>query len=129
MPPPLPDASKPDRRRSSSQARVCVVINQLACPGLGTLMWGRRVGYPQLAVMLAGFVLSMIFFGTLFAAVFQLMSNPLWNEADYENLLARAKPTGWLGFALCASAWLWSGWSSLAIWKEGRAASTPPPLP
>ena len=35
------------------------IVNQLAFPGLGTLMMGRRVGYAQAAVMLAGFFLTM----------------------------------------------------------------------
>src|SRR6185295_12947044 len=53
-----PALDKPlDHRR----AWVCVVVNQLAFPGLGTIMAGRRIGFPQAAVMLLGFFLAVGF--------------------------------------------------------------------
>ena len=91
-----------------------MLLNQLATPGLGSLLAGRRVaGTGQLLLALAGFVLVIAWFGLLAFQIYgQLMEG------------TEPKPVGWLGLAgagTFAAAWLWSLVTSLSILREARA--------
>jgi len=109
-----------------SRAWTCAVINQLAFPGLGTIMAGRRIGYAQATVMVAGFILVMTFMGVWFLALFRLASDPAWTDAHYD---AQWRSWGWAGLwgaLLCGVAWCWALVSSIAIVR--LAQHTPPVL-
>lgn len=106
---------------------LCVLINQTAFPGLGTRLAGRRWGWAQMTLMLAGFFLCMGFMIWFFVSAARYIATPeaieeVW-RADYRRL----GWVGWTGFGLVILAWLWAGLSSLAIWR-GTSAQ-PPPLP
>jgi hypothetical protein len=98
-------------------------MNQLACPGLGTIMAGRPVGYPQLAVMVAGFLVFLV-------AVLSMICRMVLpqTEVSLDNPLALIRPYGrWLilGGVLCLTAWLWALWSSFFISRDAKKL---PPL-
>lgn len=114
------------RRRSTkplsrSTARNSALVNQFATPGLGSLMAGRFVsGAGQLLLALAGFVLVMAWFGSVFLRMY--------------NDLAGNPPTrarGWLGEAgagIFAISWIWALFTSLSILREApKSDSQPPP--
>src|SRR3954466_1932398 len=91
-----------------STALNCLLVNQLATPGLGSLM-GRRIvaGVGQLALALAGF-------GCVLGWVIQIFIHTYRQMSD---LPTRPKPYPWLGaagFVLFLSAWLFSWVTSLS---------------
>jgi uncharacterized membrane-anchored protein len=101
---------------SRQQARTCMIVNQLACPGIGTLMGGRRVaGLIQAAMMIAGFC-SVIAWGVMqISAVYKFALDARATEV--------MQPPAWLGIvglALCVAAWVWALVSSFQILHESR---------
>jgi len=101
----------------------CAAINQLAFPGLGTIIAGRKTGYVQAALMLAGFFLTMGFMFFYLKGLLHLMMDSELNEAQAKDFY---KPYAWAGITgleLCAIAWGWSLLSSIAILR----ATSPPP--
>ena len=101
---------------SRQQARTCVIVNQLACPGIGTFMGGRRVaGLIQATMMIAGFC-AVITWGVLqISAVYKFALDARATEVK--------QPPGWLGIvglALCVAAWVWALVSSFQILHESR---------
>lgn len=104
---------------------MCVVVNQAAFPGLGTKLAGRRVGYLQMAIMLAGFCLFAGFMlWPVVCAIRDIQGvrpiGDLWRESYQE-----AGWAGWWGLGLCLVAWLWAGISSIRILRSGT--NRPPP--
>jgi len=57
-PPPLKSSS---RTRNRGRAWGIAVANQLALPGLGTVMAGRKIGYVQLAFSVLGVLMTTSF--------------------------------------------------------------------
>jgi hypothetical protein len=100
---------------------LCVVINLLAFPGLGTVMAGRRIGYSQSVVMVMGFVLTVGYLlWYLFVAV-RYMTNSGWTETEFQ---AHYRPYLWAlysGVGLCLVAWLWALASSIVLWRNRTA--------
>jgi hypothetical protein len=97
-----------------------VAINQLAFPGLGTLMMGRRIGYAQATIMVAGFVLTMAFLVWYLICAGRYAANPSWDEAQFTSLY---RPYQWAlswGLGLCAVAWIWALFSSIAMLRASR---------
>src|SRR5712692_7572268 len=103
---------------SRSKAWVCVAMNQLAFPGLGTVMAGRKIGYFQAAIMLAGFFLAMGFMLLYLIAVVRFLSHSEWNEAEYRALYRSSAWAGISGVALCLAAWCWAWFSSISILRS-----------
>ena len=97
-----------------TKARNCFLINQLATPGLGSLMAGRRAaGIGQLLLAVAGFGMVMGWFVLLALQIY----NELINDAQ-------PKSVAWLGevgAVTFAAAWVWSLVTSLSVLREGRA--------
>lgn len=110
-----------------SKAWACAAINQLAFPGMGTIMAGRRIGYIQAALMLVGFVLAMGFMlWFIYCAALSLANS----GADQKQFVAQYRPYAWVGksgLGLCVLAWCWSLLSTIAILRQSR--KTPPPFP
>ena len=104
-----------------------MLINQFAFPGLGTRLAGRRWGWAQMALMLAGFILSMAFMVWYIFTAARYLATPEAIEQAWRAEYRRLGWMGWSGLALVIVAWLWAGISSLAIWRESSAQ--PPPLP
>jgi len=111
---------------SISKAWSCAAMNQLAFPGLGTVMGGRKIGYVQALLMIVGFALTLYFMCWYIASLLQAPFQSDWNEGAFHGELSHRKWTGIVGAIVCLIAWLWALVSSLAILKEAR--SHPPVL-
>lgn len=115
------------RPLSRSTARNSALVNQLATPGLGSLLAGRYVaGAGQLLLALAGFGMVLGWFALIMIQTYN----------DIEGQTASSKSYGWLGEAgaiTFAVSWLWALVTSLSLLREaGRQESespTPPHLP
>ena len=108
---------------SRTTARNSFLVNQLATPGLGSLMAGRLVaGLGQLLLALIGFGLVVAWFAALMMQMYRQIDNE-----------ATSKSYAWLGEAGGATfiaAWLWSLFTSFSLLREARAnevQSNPPP--
>lgn len=105
-----------------STARNSVLINQLATPGLGSLLAGRWVaGVGQLLLAVAGFVMVVAWF---VAVMIQM-----YRQINGDNA---PKPVGWLGEAgagTFAAAWLWALVTSFSLLRESKdTPDAPPPI-
>lgn len=114
--------SGPSLGRWRDRIEVAVVINQLATPGLGSWLAGRRIaGAGQLVLSFAGFGLYLVFFG--------LLLRSLWAAATGDPPPPAPAPFWWKNaLALFGIAWLWSGVTSIQLLLE-RRRRPPPPLP
>lgn len=115
QPPPIP--SKKDKGFSP---RLCVLMNLTAFPGLGTIMAGRKVGYAQATVMVAGFVLTMGFLLLYMSCIYRFALSGNWSDADLKSCY---QPHRWMlyaGLPLSILAWLWAAFSSWQILREQK---------
>ncbi len=110
-------------------ARGCFTAN-LAIPGLGSLVGGRKVGYAQLLVCFTGFGITLV---TGVRCIYWVLAH--WDKLHDPNLidpLAALREVfsqmRWplLGIVLFISAWLWALLTSLSLLRA--AASATPPL-
>ena len=121
-----------NRKALSRQTAWGCLTTNLAMPGFGSLVGGRRVGYPQAALCLAGMVLTMVL-GMRFI---------LWTLANWSRLHGpQADPFGamtetfgaargaLLGILVFGISWLWALITSFSIVQDARKteASTVPP--
>ena len=100
---------------------VWVLTNQLAFPGLGTIMAGRRVGYPQAAIMLAGFFLSMGFLVWFIVCALRWAGHQEWSEEEFRALY---RPYNWAlywGIGLCTISWVWALFSSISLLRQSQS--------
>jgi len=87
-----------------------MLMNQLATPGLGSLMAGRwAAGTGQLICAVTGFILLLTW-----------MVKLTYGQIDYamgngNGSLKSVAWMGWWGGALFAGAWLWSGLTSISL--------------
>ncbi len=124
-------APGPRHPLSRQTAWGCLTSN-LALPGSGSLLAGRRSGYGQLVLAMAG--LLMI---TIFGLCFILWALANWSrlhdrEADpVQSLLEIWMHLRWalLGFGIALLAWLWALMTSLSILNSAQktANSNSPP--
>lgn len=116
--------SSPPQRRPISSARVrnAILINQLATPGLGSLLAGRYLaGAGQLALALAGFGFVVAWFVAVSVDAYRQFAAG-----------AEAASVAWLGGVgalLFGVSWVWALFTSLGLRRQARAAATPPPIP
>lgn len=101
------------KKISHTKARNAALLNQLATPGLGSLIAGRWLaGTGQLLVFLAGFVVYCAW--------------ALKNLSQYYSLMFSDTPpasVGWnrmasAGVLLCVASWLWSLVTSISLVRE-----------
>jgi hypothetical protein len=105
-----------------STARNSVLINQLATPGLGSLLAGRWVaGIGQLLLALAGFAMVVAWFGAVFIQLYrQINGDP------------EPKSAAWLGEVGGITffvSWLWAWVTSLSLLREAKKDPAPPAPP
>ncbi len=115
----ITSAASPSGRKPLS-AWMLVTINQLAFPGLGSILAGRRAGWPQAALMVAGFCLTMAFLLWYLWCCLRYLREPEW---DAGNWYASYAPLFWAlryGLGLCGVAWLWAWIDSIAILRAAR---------
>ena len=113
----------PNSSRRNLSSWVCVTINQAAFPGLGTILSGRRIGYAQATIMLAGFFMTMAFMLYYLTCATRYATTATWTEAEFSS---KYKPHLWAlywGIGCCVTAWIWSLASSLQILKNNPAAA------
>jgi hypothetical protein len=105
-------------------ARNAALVNQLATPGLGSLMAGQWiVGIGQLLLAVAGFVLVIVWF---FETLIQL-----YGQMD-DNVTSH--PVAWIGetgAALFIVAWFWSLITSISLVVRAKSEEPvfPQPIP
>jgi hypothetical protein len=103
------------KRLSHTNARNSALLNQLATPGLGSILAGRiMVGIGQLLLAVTGFALVIAWIITLLIQVYSLMD---FNSQTQPHSVAWL---GWAGFGVFALAWLWALVTSFSILREGR---------
>ena len=94
------------------KARNCALLNQLATPGLGSLMGGRLVaGSGQLALAVIGFGLLLVWFC-------QVMSGYYGMITDQQSEPQSHGVWGLAGAAVFAAAWCWSLVTSIRLLRE-----------
>jgi hypothetical protein len=106
--------SQTARPLSRARAWTCILTNQAATPGLGSLMARRLwVGTGQLLLALAGSVLILGWMFQLFHRVFlQQLGDPVPPDSS-----------GWMwkwGLLLFGASWLWSLVTSLSLWRQAK---------
>jgi len=107
--------AKPPRLLSLSRAWVCVAINQLATPGLGSIAGGRVVaGIGQLVLAIVGFVLLMGWMGIRF---YELMMEQSGGSMQPHSI-------GWMwkwGLVVFSAGWTWSLVTSISLLRQAAA--------
>lgn len=94
-----------------AKAWSCLVTNLLVLPGLGSVMAGRKAGYLQMVLALAGFIVTLIALVRIvlaWAQEFILPNDP----ALYRSAI--------IGIAVFLLSWAWSLLTSLAIFRSGN---------
>lgn len=101
------------RPLNRTKARNCVLINQLATPGLGSCMASRWVaGTGQLILAVAGFVMLIGWFGLVAINTYNLVVKDL-----------EPKPAAWLGEAgglTFLVSWVWALVTSFQILRSAK---------
>ena len=117
--------SLPPTRRSKpkrSHAATCLLLNQFATPGLGSLMVGRWfAGTGQLLLAVGGFGLLVAWFVQLSIQFYRMLASLPLTPPRYPWL-------GKVGGLLFLAAWLWAWVTSLSVLRQARRES-PPRLP
>ncbi len=110
---------RPRRSVDRPTARNSALINQLATPGLGSLLAGRYVaGVGQLILAFAGFGLVIGWFVLRLITVYKTVRYGV-----------EPQPVGWVGEAgllFFGAAWLWALLTSLSLLREARTKEPPP---
>lgn len=122
MKPFSPDPSR--KVVSRAVARNAILANQLATPGLGSLMAGRWIaGLGQLALAVAGFVMAVVWFFEIMIQYYGQITG---------NVPVRS--VGWIGeigATLFVASWLWSLVTSISLLRQAKADGQiePKPIP
>src|ERR1035437_10787482 len=99
------------KKISRVKARNAMWLNQLATPGLGSLMARQWIaGGGQLVLSGAGFALVMVWFGKMMIQFYGQISGNVEGHPIGRIILA--------GVILFALAWLWSLWTSFSLLSE-----------
>jgi hypothetical protein len=98
---------------SRAKARNAALMNQLATPGLGSLLARRWVaGIGQLALALAGFIMFVLWFGELMIQ--------LYGQIDGNVPERNVNWIGEGGLMIFSAAWLWSLVTSFSLIREAK---------
>jgi 4a-hydroxytetrahydrobiopterin dehydratase len=113
-----------------AKARNAALLNQLATPGLGSLLCGRWIaGTGQLLLSVVGFTLVVVWFFKEMIPYYGLMFDEETPRFPSLKMLAA-------GGNLFAIAWLWSAFTSFSLLREASSvrlrslenSAAPPPL-
>ncbi len=105
------------KKISRAKARNAALLNQLATPGLGSLIAGRWLaGTGQLILSTVGFVLIMVWFVKEMVPYYHLMFSDEPPQLPNLKLLTE-------GAVLFVLAWLWSLGTSLGLMREASKVS------
>jgi 4a-hydroxytetrahydrobiopterin dehydratase len=101
-------------KRSHAKARNAALLNQLATPGLGSMVAGRWIeGLGQLILAITGFVLIMWWF-------VQVM-HQLYGQINGDVVVQPVGKYLALGSTIFVVSWLWSLVTSLSLLREADA--------
>lgn len=104
-------AGKPVKR---STGMNCLLVNQFATPGLGSLMGGRIVaGAAQLTLAIVGFALFLVAMIAWFATMFNQ-----FGTASGSSEVGGVPWYGKIGVILFVTSWLLSWITSISILRE-----------
>src|SRR5215470_12906852 len=107
------------KRVDRTTARNSFLINQLATPGLGSLLAGRYLaGTGQLLLALAGFGMVVGWFFLVTLQMYRQIEDDL-----HPHSVAWLGETGGLVFI---ASWLWALTTSLSLWRQARNARMTP---
>ena len=122
-----------ERRPLSRQTAWGCLTSNIALPGSGSLMAGRKSGYPQAFLGLGGMVLTVIF-GV--RALLWMLANwsrtrdPATDQFAVMGEMWSVLRWAFLGMAIFGLGWLWALASSYAIVRSAKNdPSAPPKLP
>ncbi len=107
---------------SQSAARNAALVNQLATPGLGSLMAGRWVaGIGQLALAVAGFVMVVVWFFKVMIQYYgqvtgDVPAHPVWR-------------IGVAGAILFVASWFWALVTSVSLLRAAKPDEPTEPRP
>ena len=100
---------------TQSRALYCLVVNQCATPGLGSIIARRyREGCCQLAIALVGFGMVMFWMVHYFAGKISRLINDLPVDENMNLLLFKF---GWIVFGI---AWVWAWFTSISVMREAK---------
>ena len=116
---------------SRQTAWGCFTTN-LALPGFGSLVAGRRIGYAQAAFALTGMALTIVFGGRFilwYLSNWQRIRDPNNDPSSIFGELWHVLRWAILGFVIFGVGWLWALMSSFGILAEARRDPliVPPP--
>ena len=122
---------QPPRPLSQHRLLTSILINQLATPGLGSLLARRRFsGAGQLCLALAGFGLFMLW-------MLRVIDREILEALD-ESVTQPGHSHYWMcrwGLILFGASWLWALVTSLSLWRQANRSPTatgspaPPVIP
>src|SRR5687768_11152766 len=100
-------ASASPQHLTKSKAWTCAGLNQLACPGLGTIFAGRKIGYLQAALMVIAFLLTLYFVFWYATTLYGGINDPNWDPSTFREGLKQKKWYAMGGGLLSAVSWTW----------------------
>jgi 4a-hydroxytetrahydrobiopterin dehydratase len=110
--------SSATRRLSRTKARNAALLNQLATPGLGSLLARRWIaGAGQLLMAGAGFALVMVWFGQEMAGYYGQIFNDTAGKSSVPLTLL------FVGIGFFALSWCWSLVTSFSLLREASRVS------
>ena len=113
----------PAPRLKRSKALNCLLVNQFATPGLGSLMGGRILaGIVQLGLALLGFGLVVAWFIGVFTKAYHDAMEQPGTSANYSFL-------GLAGFGAFACSWVLSWFTSISLLRNSLPDEKPAPAP
>ena len=119
-----------ERRPLSRQTAWGCLTANIALPGSGSLMAGRKSGYPQAFLGIGGMILTLIFGVRAlvwFLANWARMHDPAVDQFDVMGEMWSVVRWAFLGMAVFGLGWLWALGTSYAIVRSAKNDSSAPP--
>jgi hypothetical protein len=119
-----------ERRPLSRQTAWGCLTSNIALPGSGSLMAGRKSGYPQVLLGIGGMVVSVIF--GVRALLWMLANWSRMHDPAVDQIAVMSEMWGvlrwaFLGIAIFGLGWLWALVSSYGIVRSAKTDSAVPP--
>jgi hypothetical protein len=105
-----PKIGKPMDR---STAWACLMTNLLVFPGLGSIVAGRRVGYVQMVLGIAGFGLNLFFILRVLNQWFHWDQDP--GPVMHDLVFSM------VGLGVFLTAWMWGLVTGLTLMRQTRS--------
>jgi hypothetical protein len=131
-PPPLKTSAPPGSKARRERAWGVFIANQLALPGFGTLLAGRKIGYAQLTLSVTGVACLTAFLIYAIPHLGELLRLSFQPADDPDVLIDRLREwKPWLltavsGILLWVIAWLWALKTSAQTLRDNRGSRAIP---